>query len=138
MISCTRRLEFDAAHRVLRHESKCRHLHGHRYRVELTCSAHALDDIGRIIDFGVIKEICGTWLDTYWDHGTILHQEDKELIELCRRNAWKVYVLPENPTAEVMAHHLLDLFTALLKSKQVTLLKVVVWETPNCWAEATP
>ena len=34
MITCTRRIEFDAAHRILNHESKCKMLHGHRYVVE--------------------------------------------------------------------------------------------------------
>ena len=34
--TCTRRIEFDAAHRVMEHESKCRHLHGHRYAIEAT------------------------------------------------------------------------------------------------------
>lgn len=30
--SCTRRLEFDAGHRVPLHESKCKNPHGHRGR----------------------------------------------------------------------------------------------------------
>ena len=33
-ITCTRRIEFDAAHRVMGHEGKCKHLHGHRYALE--------------------------------------------------------------------------------------------------------
>jgi 6-pyruvoyl-tetrahydropterin synthase len=32
MPQCTRVMTFDAAHRVLRHESKCASLHGHTYR----------------------------------------------------------------------------------------------------------
>lgn len=136
MKTCTRSLEFDSAHRVCRHESKCRNLHGHRYRVELTCGTQSLDEIGRVIDFGVIKELCGGWLDEHWDHGAILCVEDEDLIQFCRDNGWKVYVLPDNPTAEVMADYILQLFSRMLKTKGVSLLKVVVFETPNCWAEA--
>ena len=54
--TCARRLEFDSGHRVLRHESKCRHVHGHRYVLELTCAAAQLDDLGRVIDFGVTRQ----------------------------------------------------------------------------------
>jgi 6-pyruvoyltetrahydropterin/6-carboxytetrahydropterin synthase len=34
----TRRLEFDAGHRIPDHASQCRHLHGHRYALEITLS----------------------------------------------------------------------------------------------------
>ncbi len=43
MITCTRRIEFDAAHRILNHESKCKMLHGHRYAIEATFEAKNLD-----------------------------------------------------------------------------------------------
>ena len=56
MIEITRRLEFDAGHRVLGHEGKCKNLHGHRYSAEITVTAPDLDGLGRVIDFGVIKE----------------------------------------------------------------------------------
>ena len=36
MISVTRRLEFDAGHRIPDHRSQCRNLHGHRYVLEIT------------------------------------------------------------------------------------------------------
>ena len=32
----TRRLEFDSGHRIPDHQSQCRHLHGHRYAIEIT------------------------------------------------------------------------------------------------------
>ncbi len=54
-ISCTRRIEFDAAHRVMRHEGKCKHLHGHRYALEATFSASGLDALGRVIDFAAFQ-----------------------------------------------------------------------------------
>ena len=56
MIICTRRLEFDSAHRVMNHEGKCKMLHGHRYVLEASFSAKKLDELGRVIDFGVIRE----------------------------------------------------------------------------------
>ena len=49
MITCTRRLTFCAGHRVLGHESKCAHPHGHNYVVYVTAEAEQLDDVGRVM-----------------------------------------------------------------------------------------
>jgi len=76
MPQITRKLEFDAGHRVLGHESKCAHLHGHRYVVEITVSSFGLDEISRVVDFGVVKGLVGQWLDENWDHNMLLHMDD--------------------------------------------------------------
>ena len=73
----TRRLEFDAGHRVFGHESKCATLHGHRYVVEVTAQAAKLDSVGRVIDFSVLKERIGAWLDEKWDHNVIVFEQDE-------------------------------------------------------------
>ena len=36
MLTITRKLEFDAGHRIPDHKSQCRNLHGHRYTLEIT------------------------------------------------------------------------------------------------------
>lgn len=64
----TRRIEFDAGHRITRHESRCAHPHGHRYVAEVTVAAPELDPAGRVVDFGVMKQILGAWIDEHWDH----------------------------------------------------------------------
>jgi 6-pyruvoyl-tetrahydropterin synthase len=42
----TRRLEFDAGHRIPDHKSQCRHLHGHRYAIEITLSGEIINKAG--------------------------------------------------------------------------------------------
>ena len=125
---CTRRLEVDAAHRVMRHESKCRHLHGHRYVIEVTAGAEALDDLGRVVDFGVIKSVFGSWLDEKWDHGTIVNEFDVSLIRLCKEEGWKYYTLKGNPTAENMAKYLHGVAGRLMKPYGVVVMKIRVYE----------
>lgn len=71
-----RSLEFDAGHRVLRHESKCAHLHGHRYKAVISVQSDHLDPLGRVIDYGVIKTLIGKWIDDNWDHNLLLHPDD--------------------------------------------------------------
>ena len=136
--TCTRRLEFDAAHRVMRHESKCKYLHGHRYVVEATFAAEALDSVGRVIDFGSVKEILGGWIDEHWDHTAILHEDDRKLGEaVIGHTKQEIYYLPYNPTAENLAAYLLEtVCPRLFKGKGIRCVHVRVHETPNCYADA--
>lgn len=132
MQTCTRRLEFDAAHRVMRHESKCANLHGHRYAVEITCRAH-LDAVGRVIDFGEVKRIVGSWIDEALDHGTIANENDEALIAACRENGWKLFVMLGEPTAENLARLIFAQASQMLSSIEV--VGVRLYETPNGWAD---
>ena len=134
MGQATRKLEFDAAHRVMKHESKCRNLHGHRYVVELTVQGR-LDDLGRVIDFGDMKRIFGGWIDEALDHGTILNKDDDDLIALCHSKGWKYYLMDSNPTAENMARELFDKAVELLSPRRIWTIGVRVYETPNCWSD---
>lgn len=136
--TCTRRLELDAAHRVTRHESKCAHLHGHRYVIEVTCSAQALDGCGRVIDFGVVKTVLGGWLDEHWDHGTLVCIDDVDLLDLCARRAWKHYVFDGEPTAENIAAETGRVAQDLLAPLGVKVVGIRVYETPGCWSDWTP
>ena len=90
MITVTRRLEWDAMHRIPLHESKCRAFHGHRYAAEITCTAPQLDDLGRVVDFGVIKQLVGSWIDDHWDHTAILMEGDEEAGPLAEANAKEI------------------------------------------------
>ncbi|MDR1848594.1 MAG: 6-carboxytetrahydropterin synthase, partial [Zoogloeaceae bacterium] len=58
----TRRLEFDAGHRIPDHQSQCRNLHGHRYALEITLEGEVNakpgeTDSGMVMDFADIKAI---------------------------------------------------------------------------------
>lgn len=139
-MNVTRILEFDAAHRVMNHESKCATLHGHRYKVEITAKADELDLIGRVVDFSVLKARVGGWIDLHWDHTTIIfHEDEKTLAGLATVPGFKpIYVADWNPTAENMAWHLLHVVCPLiLDDLPITVVRVVVHETPNCSAEVS-
>jgi len=136
----TRRLEFDAGHRVLGHEGKCKHLHGHRYVAEISCSAKELDPLSRVIDFGVVKEFVGQWIEDNWDHNILLNALDPLVDFQSNHAVWQgklPFILPPglNPTAEVMARILLEEATALLKGQGIMVTHVRLYETPNCWAD---
>lgn len=143
MITCTRRLAWDAMHRVPRHESKCAAFHGHRYTAEITCHAPELDDRGRVVDFGVVKEKVGGWIDEHWDHTAILMREDPDpaVVFLAQSNAAHgrpVYWTEAPPTAETLAAELGRIATELLADSGVRVVHVRIYETPNGWADWTP
>ncbi len=137
MISISRTLHFDAAHRVLNHESKCKNLHGHRYVLEVFFTSTQLDDLGRVVDFSVIKDLLGNWIDNNFDHNVILHEQDKELGEnIATITGQKIFYLPYNPTAENIARYLLDeICPKLFLGQNINFPKIRLYETPNCFAE---
>ena len=137
MITCTRKIEFDAAHRVMNHQSNCRMLHGHRYVVEATF-VNELDELGMVIDFGVVKEVLGGWINQNWDHNTILNIKDQELgNQIAKITGQNIYYLNNNPTAENMAEYLrTKICLKLFSDKNIVCQKVKIFETPNCYAKS--
>lgn len=98
--------EICAGHRVVGHESKCRHLHGHNYKfhfkvapketvkevpiemggglVNVEVKERAkLDHVGRVIDFSVVKTTLCQWLEDNWDHKFLHWEQDKLINGLC-------------------------------------------------------
>jgi len=138
-ITCTRRLQFCAGHRVYKHESKCANLHGHNYVGYFTAEAAELNDLGMIIDFSVLKKRIGGWIDENWDHGFLYYKHDRDLKLLFTNAALshKSFQCMFNPTAEEMAYYLLKgVCPMVLKDTGVTVTKVKLYETENCYAEA--
>ncbi len=138
MHEATRLLHWDMGHRVPLHGGKCRTPHGHRYIAEITCRG-GLGREGFVVDFGVVKERVGAWIDHALDH-TTAYQAGDELLEamavLNMRAGLKPFFAMETaPTAENLAELIGRRAAALLPEFEV--VRVIVWETPNCagtWA----
>ena len=131
MIVCSKKITFEAAHRIVGHDGNCKFLHGHRYVCEFTFTAESLDKLGLIIDFSLIKKIMGTWIKENLDHTVILWEKDKELIyaiEKCTNQ--KIYRLSNNASVENLATHLLhDICPKLFKNHRASCIKIVIEET---------
>jgi 6-pyruvoyltetrahydropterin/6-carboxytetrahydropterin synthase len=143
----TRRFRFEAGHRVLGHESRCKHLHGHSYVAWVEVTIPELDPLGRVIDFGELKRIVGTWIDANWDHNVLLHADDP-LAAVYKQSrppyhgplagvfqGKEPYVMVSgNPTAENIAEELFHTCEELLEKTGLTVVAVKVQETENCTA----
>lgn len=139
-ITATKQITFCAGHRLLDHEGDCAMLHGHNYQVDITMkNASVVDRIGRVIDFTHIKNRVKAWIDEKWDHGFILWDQDTEAIDIITQMpGQKLHTIPFNPTAENMARYLLAESNRLFDDfPGASVTKVIVWETPTSFAEAT-
>ena len=141
----TRRLEFDAGHRIPNHASQCRHLHGHRYAIEITLSGEIIRtegaaEQGMVMDFSEVKQIAKRVLVEQWDHAFLVYQGDRAVVDfLASLPGHKTVVLPVVPTAENLAAEAFRMLDAAYRDtygNQLRLERVRLYETPNNWADA--
>jgi 6-pyruvoyltetrahydropterin/6-carboxytetrahydropterin synthase len=141
----TRRLEFDAGHRIPDHKSQCRNLHGHRYVIEITLEGEVTETegdsaCGMVMDFSDIKAIAKARLVDAWDHAFLVYRHDQAVVDfLASLPDHKTVVLDRIPTAENLVKIAFDLLAPAYHDsygKQLRLYKIRLYETPNCWAEA--
>src|SRR5512140_3529143 len=96
----TRRLEFDAGHRIPNHTSQCKHLHGHRYAIEII-TAEGQSVQGMVMDFSDVKRIANEKLVDAWDHAFLVYRGDKAVCDfLASLPDHKTVILDVVPTAE--------------------------------------
>jgi len=123
-----------AGHRVTGHEGKCKHLHGHNYRVHFNCESEdgTLDHLGRVVDFSVVKEKLCMWLEDNWDHHFLIWNQDPLKSYLLDIDP-TVVVVPFNPTAENMAEFLVKQVAPMqMKGTGIVLTSVKIDETRKC------
>jgi len=130
----TRRFKFCAGHRIFGYDNECSHVHGHNYVLAATARAHLNSEF-----FETFGQKIRDWIDTMWDHKMILFDQDPLVVEWQRGKLMgnEYCLLPFNPTAENMAHYILNHVCPLLfHGMDVGIIKVVLWETENCYATA--
>lgn len=141
----TRRLEFDAGHRIPDHKSQCRHLHGHRYALELTLSGDIIRRDGdaangMVMDFSEVKAIAKQHVVDRWDHAFLVWRGDTVVASfLAGMPEHKTVVLDAVPTAENLARIAFSILDPLYRDSygnHLHLERIRLYETPNCWADA--
>lgn len=127
-------IPFDAGHRILGHSGKCASPHGHTFRAEVFFRSDGLNDLGFTIDFTDLKAALKQWIDSSWDHGFLLSDQDRGLIEALEQiPEAKLYVLSDtNPSAEGIAR---ELFRVARTRLGESICSVRIWESPTQYAE---
>jgi len=139
--------DISCGHRVVGHESACSRLHGHNYRVHFVVAPdNGLDDLGRVLDFSVIKSRLCMWLEDNWDHKFLAWEEDPLMNAIwAQAGDWEnrredrdmlrqsIVWVPFNPTAENMAEFLLNTIAPQeLAGTGCKLVEVRIEETRKC------
>lgn len=94
MYTVTKSFEISAAHRLaLDYDSPCGNLHGHNWKIAVTCQSEELNQNGMVVDFKHIKQAVEEKLD---------HKNLNEELGF-------------NPTAENIAHWIADVVPCCVK-----------------------
>jgi 6-pyruvoyltetrahydropterin/6-carboxytetrahydropterin synthase len=109
--SVTRTFTFEAAHQLPWHGGKCRNLHGHSYRLEVTVEG-PIGDHGIVVDFATIKEAVERDVIAAYDH-----QYLNDLFD--------------NPTAELIAAEIWK----RVEGADLAVSRIRLWETPDSYVE---
>ena len=144
MQTITRKLEFDAGHRIPDHRSQCRNLHGHRYVLEITLQGELVEtegapDRGMVMDFADVKALAMEHLVNKWDHAFIVYAGDEQVRGFLESMAGhKTVVLDRIPTVENLAVEAFRILSGVYDAHygvNLKLKRVRLYETPNCWAD---
>jgi 6-pyruvoyltetrahydropterin/6-carboxytetrahydropterin synthase len=109
----TKTFRFEAAHQLPWHQGKCRNLHGHSYRLEVSV-AGPVGPQGIVIDFADVAAVVEAEIVARYDH-TYLND------------------LMDNPTAELLAHEIWK----TLEAAGLAIAGIRLWETDDSSVEVS-
>lgn len=141
-----REIQWDMGHRIPNHYSQCRNFHGHRYKAEICVEGdlvriEGISDEGMVIDFGDIKKIATKHIYNALDHGFMVWDKDKILVNFFKENPdLKHIIVPFVPTVENIAIWIFNRLDVHIKDKYKTglrLYSIKLWETPTTIAVCT-
>lgn len=141
-------VETDTGHRVPNHKSKCRHMHGHRYRFEAEISGDVVmeavvSEEGMLMDFSDVSSILMEHVHDVVDHAFVVYSRDAEAraaLELMGPEH-RTVVVDFIPTAENLAKWAFEQVAPHVQSVYGNRLRLVAMhcrETPKSVATWRP
>lgn len=140
MLRICKEFRFDSAHALMGYPGKCRHIHGHSYRLLVSVEGQAQEDpslplSGMIMDFGQLKQCVEALIVERFDHALLL-RSDAPLSRELQESYEKVEVLDFQPTCELLTLYFARLLREAL-APPLRLYSVRLYETPSSYAEWT-
>ncbi|MDD2490945.1 MAG: 6-carboxytetrahydropterin synthase QueD [Bacteroidales bacterium] len=137
-IRITKEFRFEGAHALQNYDGKCRHIHGHSYRLFVTIKGIPIQDKkspknGMVIDFGDLKKIVNKYIVDPFDHALLL-RGDAPLREEISTSYQNVIILDFQPTCENLAIYFADLLKENLPT-DTALYSIRLYETPTSYVE---
>ena len=140
-IRLTKEFSFESAHALEGYDGKCRHIHGHSYRLYVTVIGQPIDDpanpkYGMVMDFGELKSLVNEEVVDRMDHAFVMRRtESADAVDKTLREGFGNVVLVDyQPTCENM---LADFAERLLGAlpEEIELYSLRLHETATSYAE---
>ena len=140
-IRITKQFSFETGHALYGYDGKCKNVHGHSYRLDVTVIGKPIEDnsnvkFGMVIDFGDLKKIVKSEIVDVFDHATVFNKNTPHLElanELIKRDH-HVILVDYQPTSEMLVIDFAEKIKKRL-SKNIKLHSLKLQETETCFAE---
>ncbi len=140
-IRVTKQFTFETAHALYGYDGKCKNIHGHSYKLDVTVIGDPITDTshvkcGMVIDFGDLKKIVKSEVVDVWDHAIILNRNTphSELAAYLIEKGNHVVLVDYQPTSEKMIEDFAHKISAKLPSN-MHLHSLKLRETETAFAE---
>lgn len=124
---------WEMGHRLPFHDGLCTNIHGHSYKLLVEFTGE-LNSNGIVIDYYDIKKIVEPIIGNL-DHSVIVNIADTELIEILQKINSRHVIIDDETTAENISLYLLGKIKNSDLPKNITKIKVKVFETETAYAE---
>ncbi len=108
-IRITKQFSFETGHALYGYDGKCKNVHGHSYKLDVTVIGQPITDTtnvkyGMVIDFGDLKKIVKEEIADVFDHATVFNQNTPhvELAKELMDRGHNVLLVDYQPTSEMM------------------------------------
>lgn len=140
-IRITKQFSFETGHALYGYDGKCKNVHGHSYRLDVTVIGTPISDTnnvkyGMVIDFSDLKKIVKSEIVDVFDHATVFNKNTPH-VELAKELADRghnVLLVDYQPTSEMMV---IDFAKKIKKylPKNIQLHALKLQETATSFAE---
>ena len=108
-IRITKQFSFETGHALYGYDGKCKNVHGHSYRLDVTVIGSPITDssnvkYGMVIDFSDLKKIAKEEIVDVFDHATVFNKNTPhvELARELKSRGHNVLLVDYQPTSEMM------------------------------------
>ena len=108
-IRITKQFSFETGHELHGYDGKCKNIHGHSYRLDVTVIGKPVADesnpkCGMVIDFSDLKKIAKDEIVDVFDHATVFNKNTPhlELAMLLKSKGHNILLVDYQPTTEMM------------------------------------
>ena len=140
-IRITKQFSFETGHSLYGYDGKCKNVHGHSYKLDVTVIGQPIRDksnvkYGMVIDFSDLKKIVKEEIVNVFDHATVFNKNTPhvELAKELQDRGHNVLLVDYQPTSEMMVIDFAEKIKTRLPDN-IKLHSIKLSETETSFAE---